>query len=118
MRNRWMLCLPFVLLGADVVAQVVAVPPAAHRASPVVKAEHLPSLLTPANVSSMTIALPAPTEAEKSRRGAARTGTAAARSGADCDRFARVGAADGGATACGGAGGTVPATCHALPPLV
>ena len=80
MRNRWMLCLPFVLLGADVVAQVVAVPPAAHRASPVVKAEHLPSLLTPANVPSMTIALPAPTEAEKSRRGAARTGTAAARS--------------------------------------
>ena len=80
MRNRWMLCLPFVLLGADVVAQVVAVPPAAHRASTVVKAEHLPSLLTPANVPSMTIALPAPTEAEKSRRGAARTGTAAARS--------------------------------------
>ena len=79
MRNRWMLCLPFVLLGADVVAQVVAVPPTAHRASPVVKSEHLPSLLTPANVPSMTIALPAPTEAEKARRGA-RPATAAARS--------------------------------------
>ena len=80
MRNRWMLCLPFVLLAADVGAQVVAVPPAAHRASPVVKSEPVSALLTPVNVPSMTIALPAPTAAEKARREAARPGTAAVRS--------------------------------------
>src|SRR5438046_3538011 len=76
MRSRWMLCLPFVLLVADLDAQIVAVPPAVHRASPAAKSAPVPSLLTSTNAPAMTIALPAPTAAEKARRLSARPGTA------------------------------------------
>src|SRR5438874_10037414 len=77
MRSRWMLCLPFVLLVADLDAQIVAVPPAVHRASPAAKSAPVPSLLTSTNAPAMTIALPAPTAAEKARRASARPGAAA-----------------------------------------
>src|SRR2546422_3567294 len=80
MRSRWMLCLPFVLLVTNLDAQVIAVPPAVHRASPVAKSEPVSSLLTSTNAPAMRIALAAPTAAEKARRGAARPGTAAASS--------------------------------------
>ena len=76
MRSRWMLCLPFVLLVANLDAQIVAVPPAVHRASPAAKSAPVPSLLTSTNAPAMTIALPAPTAAEKARRLSARPGTA------------------------------------------
>src|SRR2546422_2719949 len=77
MRSRWMLCLPFVLLVTNLDAQVIAVPPAVHRASPVAKSEPVSSLLTSTNAPAMRIALAAPTAAEKARRGSARPGTAA-----------------------------------------
>ena len=53
MRSRWMLCLPFVLLVINLDAQVVAVPPAVHRASPVAKSEPVSSLLTSTNAPAM-----------------------------------------------------------------
>ena len=67
MATRWMACLVFVLSGADALAQVIAVPPAVHRASPAAKTEPVPALLTPAVAPSSTIALPPPSAIEKAR---------------------------------------------------
>jgi hypothetical protein len=66
MMTRW-IAWPCVLLAFDALAQVTAVPPAAHRTSPAVKSTPAPALLTPASVPSATIALPAPTAEEKAR---------------------------------------------------
>jgi hypothetical protein len=62
-----MACLAFVLSGGDALAQIIAVPPAAHRASPVAKSEPVSALLTPAAAPSSTIVLPAPSATEKAR---------------------------------------------------
>jgi lysyl endopeptidase len=67
MATRWMACLVFVLSGADALAQVIAVPPAVHRASPAAKTQSVPALLTPAIAPSSTIALPPPSAIEKAR---------------------------------------------------
>ena len=78
MAIRWMACLTFVLSGADALAQVIAVPPAVHRASPASKSEPVPALLTPAAAPSSTIALPAPSATEKARLSTAGKRSAAA----------------------------------------
>src|SRR6202035_3017458 len=77
MAIRWMACLAFVLAGADALAQVIAVPPAAHRANPAAKSEPVPALLTPAAAPASTIALPAPSATEKARLSAVGKSSAA-----------------------------------------
>ncbi|HEX5862945.1 MAG TPA: serine protease [Casimicrobiaceae bacterium] len=80
MAMRWVACLAFALYGAEALAQIVAVPPAVHRASPTAKSEPVPALLTPAGAPALMIALPAPTAAEKAQREAAAEKRAAASS--------------------------------------
>jgi hypothetical protein len=72
-----MACLVFVLSGADALAQVIAVPPAVHRASPAAKSEPVPALLTPAAAPSSTIALPPPSAIERARLSTGRERSAA-----------------------------------------
>jgi lysyl endopeptidase len=72
MQRRWLLYLPFALWAAGATAEIVAVPPAANRAS-LAKRQVEPALLTPAGAPSFTIALGAPSTAEKARLDKART---------------------------------------------
>ena len=65
MTTRW-LCLSLLTVGLAAWGQT-AVPPAEHRAGPATKSAPVAALLTPAGTPSASIALPAPTAAEKAR---------------------------------------------------
>lgn len=86
MQSRWLLGLALPLLAANAMADVVAVPPAPNRASPV-KNEMTPTLLTPAGSPQFAIVLSTPSANEKASLNAA--GATAADSGTAAQRVVK-----------------------------
>src|SRR5580693_2366009 len=63
MRLRWISCLPLAVLAANVSAQILAVPPAVNRSSPLVKTDIAPTLLTSGGQAySISLAPPSASE--------------------------------------------------------